>query len=465
MAIRESMFDTIKKVFQRHGGVTIDTPVLELKEILSGKYGEESKLIYDLADQGGENCSLRYDLTVPFARYLAMYGKEHQHQLKRYQIAKVYRRDQPAMTKGRLREFYQCDFDIAGVYDPMIPDAEILRILCETLDDLQLPCSYQIKLNHRQILDGIFQVCGVPNEFVRSVSSAIDKLDKLPWDDVKHELIHLRGLDESMTNKIGTYVKFKGEAKELLDTLLNDQQLLNNPSAFNGLQDMKLLLDYLSIFNIQHKMVFDLSLARGLDYYTGIIYEAIPTNHSFKEVGSIAAGGRYDDLVGMFANPNYNNNDNDNDNDDESETKKKKKKITKNKKKGAIPCVGVSIGVERVFSMLMSKQEQHEIKSNQTQVFVISVGDGLLKERMELAKELWDAGINATYLYKNKPKLEKQWSTCEKDHIPLAVIIGKDELDQGVVRIKDMRAKNLNQRGGILLSRSDMINELKGRLL
>ncbi|CAO3599067.1 unnamed protein product [Absidia cylindrospora] len=126
MAIRDTMFSTIKTVFQRHGGVTIDTPVFELKEILAGKYGEESKLIYDLADQGGESCSLRYDLTVPFARYLAMHGKElNQYQLKRYQVAKVYRRDQPAMTKGRLREFYQCDFDISGTYDPMIPDAEI----------------------------------------------------------------------------------------------------------------------------------------------------------------------------------------------------------------------------------------------------------------------------------------------------------------------------------------------------
>ncbi|KAI9302154.1 histidyl-tRNA synthetase [Cunninghamella echinulata] len=486
MAIRDNMFSTIKQIFQRHGGVTIDTPVMELKDILSGKYGEESKLIYDLADQGGEHCSLRYDLTVPFARYLAMYGKEFQHQLKRYQIAKVYRRDQPAMTKGRLREFYQCDFDIAGTYDPMIPDAEILRILCETLDALQLPCAYHIKINHRKILDGLFQVCGVSPLDIRSVSSAIDKLDKLPWDEVKQELIHIRGLDEVTAEKIGHYVQYKGDAVNLMETLCKDQHLINHPLASEGLKDMKLLLEYLDIFNIQNKMVFDLSLARGLDYYTGIIYEAIPINHpqnssssssafTFSDVGSIAAGGRYDDLVGMFANPNYDtskNVDADDDKNKENEEgeklsnkqKKMKNKIIKNKTKGAIPCVGVSIGVERVFSMLLAQQEQRQIKSNPTQVFVISAGDGLLKERMQLAKELWDAGINATYLYKNKPKLERQWATCEKEHIPLAVIIGKDELEEGVVKIKDMQMKNIKQGGGVIVQRKEMITELKARL-
>lgn len=150
--------------------------VFELREVLTGKYGEDSKLIYDLADQGGEICSLRYDLTVPFARWLAMNPSIQS--IKRYHIAKVYRRDQPAMTKGRMREFYQCDFDIAGVYDPMLPDAEILRITTEVLDGLNLG-SYTIKINHRQILDGLFQICGVPTDKIRTISSAVDKLDKV----------------------------------------------------------------------------------------------------------------------------------------------------------------------------------------------------------------------------------------------------------------------------------------------
>ena len=166
-----------------HSGITpneiLSRPVFELKEILAGKYGEDSKLIYDLADQGGELCSLRYDLTVPFARWLAMTSTQS---IKRYHIAKVYRRDQPAMTKGRMREFYQCDFDIAGAYDAMLPDAEILRITTEIFDDFGWKGNYTIKINHRKILDGIFEVCGVPTDKIRTISSAVDKLDKVGQD-------------------------------------------------------------------------------------------------------------------------------------------------------------------------------------------------------------------------------------------------------------------------------------------
>ncbi|KAI8140273.1 histidyl-tRNA synthetase [Fennellomyces sp. T-0311] len=462
MAIREKVFSTITKVFKKHGAVTIDTPVFELKEILAGKYGEDSKLIYDLADQGGEETSLRYDLTVPFARFLAMNGKEYQN-FKRYHIAKVYRRDQPAMTKGRMREFYQCDFDIAGTYDSMIPDAEILKILTEALDDLDIG-QYTVKLNHRKILDGIFEVCGVPEQSIRPISSAVDKLDKLPWEDVKKEMTEEKGLPGDVADKIGEYVKLKG-SRDLLEKLSADEKLSQNASAKEGLADMALLFDYMDIYGITAKMSFDMSLARGLDYYTGIIYEAVTEksappamtedqkkkpktkgnsdelDESTVGVGSIAAGGRYDNLVGMFSGVN--------------------KKGQPNLK---IPCVGVSIGVERVFSILMSKQKAEEIKSNETEVYVISVGDGLLKERMQIANELWKNDIKASFLFKNKPKLDKQWAACQKDIIPYAVIIGKDELDQGEIRIKDMRSKDEKQQGGVTIKRADMVQELKARL-
>ncbi|OBZ91453.1 Histidine--tRNA ligase, mitochondrial, partial [Choanephora cucurbitarum] len=460
MAIREKVFHTITRVFKKHGAVTIDTPVFELKEILAGKYGEDSKLIYDLADQGGEECSLRYDLTVPFARFLAMNGKEYPN-IKRYQIAKVYRRDQPAMTKGRMREFYQCDFDIAGTYDAMIPDSEILAILCEALTDLDVG-KFTVKINHRKILDGIFEVCGVPEDNIRPISSAVDKLDKLPWEEVKKEMVEEKGLAVEAADKIGEYVKHKG-GRDLLEMLKKDDVLMANANAAAGLKDMETLFDYLEIFKVMHLMSFDLSLARGLDYYTGIIYEAVTEksappklaegivakkkegtdeiDESTVGVGSIAAGGRYDNLVGMFSGKN---------------------------KKGVpnlqIPCVGVSIGVERVFSILMSKQKAAEIKSNETEVYVISVGDGLLKERMAIAKDLWDAGIKASYMFKNKPRLDKQFDVCEKEMIPLAVIIGKDELEKGQVRVKDMRAKDESQGGGIVINQADMIQELKSRL-
>lgn len=437
MAVRQELFQTITSIFQRHGGVTIDTPVFELREILTGKYGEDSKLIYDLADQGGEACSLRYDLTVPFARYLAMQGKKAE-QMKRYQIAKVYRRDQPIMTKGRLREFYQCDFDIAGTYDPMIPDAEVLKIACDALDALKIP--FHIKLNHRQILDGMFEVCGVRSEQIRSISAAVDKLDKVPWFDVKKEMVDEKGLEEHVADRIGSYVQglANKETTALIDVLEKDKDLMAHQGAHQGLTDVKLLLSYLDIFNVRDRVKLDLSLARGLDYYTGIIYEAI-TDKS-EGVGSIAAGGRYDNLVGMFSGTN------------------------KSGKPKTIPCVGISIGVERIFSILLSRLNSNDIKSNMTQVYVISVGDGLLEERMKLTRELWDAGIKASFMSKKKPKLDKQWLACEKDRIPFAVIIGKDELENGQVRIKDMRSKDNSQGGGFIFDRKDLISELKNKI-
>ncbi|CAI4216211.1 unnamed protein product [Parascedosporium putredinis] len=282
MVIRDKIFNTITQVFKRHGGVTIDTPVFELKEILSGKYGEDSKLIYDLADQGGEICSLRYDLTVPFARWLAM-NKEIQN-IKRYHIAKVYRRDQPAMTKGRMREFYQCDFDIAGVYDAMVPDAEIIRIISEVFDGLGWKDTYTIKLNHRKILDGIFQVCGVPEDKIRTISSAVDKLDKVPWADVRKEMTEEKGLEGDIADRIGEWVVLKGR-RDLLEKLQNDEGLAANENMKQGMADLGLMFDYLDHFQVLDKVSFDLSLARGLDYYTGVIYEVV-TEGSAPEVKS-----------------------------------------------------------------------------------------------------------------------------------------------------------------------------------
>ncbi|KNE68393.1 hypothetical protein AMAG_13049 [Allomyces macrogynus ATCC 38327] len=475
MALRDSIFATITRVFQKHGGVTIDTPVFELKEILSGKYGEDSKLIYDLQDQGGELCSLRYDLTVPFARFLAMNGKQYP-AMKRYQIAKVYRRDQPAMTKGRRREFYQCDFDIAGQYDDMVPDAEILAILVEVLTELDVG-RFLIKLNHRALLDGVFEVCGVPTDLFRPISSAVDKMDKMPWAEVKAEMLQ-KGLDAAIADRIGTYVQRKG-SKELVAQLREDADLIKSERAKAGLNDVELLFTYLDVLGVTDKISFDLSLARGLDYYTGLIYEAIlldelttaqilaakadkekalaasgkakkasaaatsddADNDESVGIGSIAAGGRYDELVGMFAGTT--------------------KKGVANK----IPCVGVSVGVERVFSVLQKKRGAAPVKANATQVYVMAVGDGLLPERMAVAKQLWEAGIPAEFMYKAKPKLQAQFNVCDKEQIPLAVILGPDELAQGLVKIKDMRAKVEGEASaGVAVKRDEMVAEITKRL-
>ncbi|QRV80482.1 histidyl-tRNA synthetase [Ceratobasidium sp. AG-Ba] len=484
MAVREHIFSTLTRVFKTHGGVTIDTPVFELKEILTGKYGEDSKLIYDLQDQGGELCSLRYDLTVPFARFLAMNGTTYP-SIKRYHIAKVYRRDAPAMTKGRMREFYQCDFDMAGAFDPMVPDSEILSILTEALTALDIP-DFTIKINHRKILDGIFGLCGVPADKVRSISSAVDKLDKLPWADVKKEMVGEKGLAEDVADKIGEYVKLKG-GPELL-AQLRSSPLADNKSAAAGMDDMELLFKYLDIYGITSKMSFDLSLARGLDYYTGLIYEAvvegsappasntsaIPTpassapppkpkkqkakpdadddeiDESQVGVGSIAAGGRYDELVGMFSTAAAG---------------------AGGKGAAQIPCVGVSVGVERVFSILMQREKEKgesakgKGKSKATEVYVVSVGEGLIEERMRLAKELWDAGIKAEFMHKLKPKLQRQFEVLEKEQIPYALMIGPDEVKEGMVKVKTQLSAGGDAAGQEeKMPRSEVISWLKQRL-
>ena len=212
MAIRERAFNIIRGIFQKHGASEIDTPVFELKETLTNKYGEDSKLIYDLQDQGGELLALRYDLTVPFARYVA---EKKLASIKRFHIAKVYRRDQPQMNKGRFREFYQCDFDIAGDYSLMIPDAEVLTVVIEILRDLEIG-TFQLKVNHRKFLDAMVELAGCEKRKFKTICSSIDKLDKEPWDKVKMELINQKGLTEEMTDKLHKFVVLSGRPWELL---------------------------------------------------------------------------------------------------------------------------------------------------------------------------------------------------------------------------------------------------------
>jgi histidyl-tRNA synthetase len=325
MHIREQVFSSIRRVFKRHGGVEIDTPVFELKELLTGKYGEDSKLIYDLADQGGELLSLRYDLTVPFARFLAMNSVGN---IKRFHIAKVYRRDQPQPQRGRYREFYQCDFDVAGSYSPMVADAEVITVATEILSDLPVG-RFCIKLNHRKLLDAIFELCGVPADKFRPICSAVDKLDKMPWSEVKQEMVEEKGLSSEAADRIGEFVLHSGQPKELLCTFRQRALFGTHTAANQALNDLQLLFDYLDAMGSLQHVSFDLSLARGLDYYTGVIYEAVLLDGSSSSVGSIAAGGRYDNLVGMFSPSGV-----------------------------QTPCVGVSIGVERVFAILERKADE-----------------------------------------------------------------------------------------------------------
>lgn len=446
-------------MFECHGGQELDTPVFELRDILAGKYGEDSKLIYDLKDQGGEICSLRYDLTVPFARWLAMNSdKAH---VSRYQIAKVYRRDQPAMTRGRYREFYQCDFDIAGEYEPMIPDAEVLLIAVEAFEALGIEVT--VKLNHRRILDGIFSVAGVPEGKIRAISSAVDKLDKMSWEEVKKEMVEEKGLAESVADDIGGFVRNRGGLREILDFLKSRPNLMDNADIKTGVDDMTLLSSYLEAYSIANRVSFDMSLARGLDYYTGLIYEVItgiPSQSGVSKskgqevnVGSIAAGGRYDNLVGMYGDRQ-------------------------------IPCVGISFGVERIFTLLEARQPKKKggpEPGPEMDVYIAAAGsedDGLLVERMWVLGQLTKAGIRATFMRKANAKLVQQFKAAQNVKAPITVILGSDELASGNVRLKVSSQQRSNEGGteaadnntkkakdrGLLVPKENLVVEVKEML-
>uniref|UniRef100_A0A9L0JA43 histidine--tRNA ligase n=1 Tax=Equus asinus TaxID=9793 RepID=A0A9L0JA43_EQUAS len=295
------------------------------------------------------------------------------------------------------------DFDIAGQFDPMIPDAECLKIMCEILSGLQLG----------------------------------DFLIKMSWKDVRHEMVAKKGLAPEVADRIGDYVQCHGGVS-LVEQMFQDPRLSQNKQALEGLGDLKLLFEYVTLFGIAEKISFDLSLARGLDYYTGVVYEAVllPTPAQAEEeplnVGSVAAGGRYDGLVGMF-----------------------------DPKGHKVPCVGLSIGVERIFSIVEQKMKTfgEKIRTTETQVFVASPQKNFLQERLKLIAELWDAGIKAELLYKNNPKLLTQLHYCENMGIPLVVIVGEQELKEGVIKLRSVASRE-----EVAIKRENLVAEIQKRL-
>uniref|UniRef100_A0A8D1VIZ3 histidine--tRNA ligase n=1 Tax=Sus scrofa TaxID=9823 RepID=A0A8D1VIZ3_PIG len=295
------------------------------------------------------------------------------------------------------------DFDIAGHFDPMIPDAECLKIMCEILSGLQLG----------------------------------DFLIKMSWKDVRHEMVAKRGLAPEVADRIGDYVQCHGGVS-LVEDMLQDPELSRNKQALEGLGDLKLLFDYLTLFGIAEKISFDLSLARGLDYYTGVIYEAVllQTPAQAEEeplnVGSVAAGGRYDGLVGMF-----------------------------DPKGHTVPCVGLSIGVERIFSIVEQRMKTfgEKIRTTETQVFVATPQKNFLRERLKLIAELWDAGIKAELMYKNNPKLLTQLHYSEDMGIPLVVIIGEQELKEGFIKLRSVASRE-----EVAIKRENLVAEIQKRL-
>ena len=408
MAVRELVFGTIKGVFKKHMAGELETPVMELRETLTNKYGDEgAKLIYNLEDQGGELLSLRYDLTVPFARYIAM---NRISKWKRFQIGKVYRRDQPQMKRGRFREFYQCDFDIVGPGSSMLQDAEVLKIVVEILQNLGI--SFLVKVNHRKLLDAVLEVSGCPPSKFRTISSSIDKLDKEDWSKVKQEMITDKGLSEECSDLIGEYVKINGKISEVVAQLKEIPKIQEHEIAAKTITELERLGELCESLSISEAVVLDLSLARGLDYYTGLVYEAVLQDSS-QGVGSIAGGGRYDELIMKLSNS-----------------------------KSAVPAVGVSLGVERLLTIVEERYQNQKLLYPKASVLVAQAGTSksynLLMERVKICNALWDQGITAETSYKEKSEPKVQAGYASEAGISWIVWVGESELDKGVVRVKHL---------------------------
>ncbi len=378
MIVRNKMLDAIRRVFKLYGGQEIDTPVFELKEILMKKYGEEDKLIYDLMD--GKS-ALRYDLTVPLTRYLVMNKIEKG---KFFRIGKVYRRDTPSMNKGRLREFYQCDFDIIGNYDSMFTDAECISIIARSLKNLGIN-DFFVLINNRKIIDSIFKTCKVPKNLFNKITSSIDKLDKHEWEYVEKEMLE-KGLSQNVIDKLSEY----------FTNLLQFDFIKKNLKS-EGILEIEKLMEYLDFYGLSDHIEFQISLVRGLDYYTGTIFEVVLPN---SDVGSIAAGGRYDKLINTFS-------------------------------KMSTPCVGLSLGFERIFL------ELNKVKDNKlSDILIVTCGKVNPVEKIKLANQLRDANLSTEMFYKKKAKPLDQFQYAEDNKIPLCIIIGQQELDDHVYKVR-----------------------------
>jgi histidyl-tRNA synthetase len=396
MLQRQYVIGEVEKVFQRFGFEPLQTPVLELRETLMGKYGEDAeRLIYDAKHrEGKEDLSLRYDLTVPLTRVVAMYP-ELAKPFKRYQIAPVWRAERP--QKGRYREFYQCDADIVGS-PSMLADAEIVTMIYTVLATLGFK-SFVIKINNRKILTGIGQYAGVPNEMLGGLYRSIDKLEKIGVDGVREEMIAGR-IPAEVIDRIMELIALPpnafGELRELMG---------NIPAALEGLNELEQLATFLGDAGVPRaNYQFDFAMVRGLAYYTGPIYETIVTE---PKIGSLTGGGRYDELVGLFSQQ-------------------------------SIPTTGTSFGIERIIDVMDElAMYPASIGRTVTQVMVTVFNRDLVGASMRIANNLRAAGIKAE-LALDAAGLGKQLKYAAAKSIPFAVIVGPDEAAARKATLRDL---------------------------
>lgn len=401
MIKREYVFGVVREVFHLYGFEPLQTPVLELTETLMGKYGEDAdKLIFNAQHPGGkEALSLRYDLTVPLARVVAQYQNEIAIPFKRYQLSPVWRAERP--QKGRYREFYQCDADIVGV-KTMSADAEIVSLVVTALRRLGFE-RFSVKINNRKLLTAIGQYAGVEGEALAELYRSIDKVDKVGADGVREELIK-RGLPAEVVTRVMDLITVRLPGTEKLDYL--DDVLGNAPGASEGLGELRELIEHLNVMDVPRDFYeFDFTMVRGLGYYTGPIYETVITEPN---LGSVTGGGRYDDLVGLFRGE-------------------------------SLPTTGTSLGIERIIDLMdILKLYPAEIGGTVVQVLVTVFSPETAQEAEKLAAELRRADVR-TELYMLYRQIGKQIGYADKKGIPIAALLGPDEIAAGNVKLKRLK--------------------------
>ena len=415
MLHRERILQVMRTTFKKYGFAPLETPAIEYLDVLTGKYGEDAdRLIYKLNYKVGQKdeAALHYDLTVPFSRAVAM-QTDLPLPFKRYQMQPVWRADRPQPHQGRFREFYQCDADCVGS-ESMIIDAEMIAITYEILSQLTIP-DFVIKINNRKILNGITQYIGLDNSHVAEVCNAIDKLDKVEWNEVEKELIE-KNIAATSIEKLHQLL-IKNLSLDLLKTELNSIEI-----AQQGIAELQELFSYLAIFNIpETHYKFDISLARGLDYYTGPIFETKLPKHP--HMGSLNGGGRYNGLIASFGGKD-------------------------------IPAVGTSLGLDRIFTAMQQLNLLDEVKTS-TKVLVGNFGEATLVASLKLVTDLRANNIN-TEFYPDADKLKKQFGYCDKKKIPFMCIIGEEEMAANVITLKNLQNSEQNK-----FSFIDLLQQLK----
>ncbi len=396
MILRQRIIGIFRDVFERHGFEPLDTPVLEYLDVLTGKAGENEKLMYHFEDHGGREVGLRYDLTVPLARVVAMHQNELVLPFKRYHIAPVWRADNP--QRGRFREFWQCDADIAGTAS-MLADAEVVTIMAEALTAVGLP-NFTIRISHRKLLASLGQAAGVPDDAAGTLYRVVDKLDKIGPEGVARELV-ASGLSEDVAQRVLDSVTATGAPRDLLRDLR--PRLATVPGADAALDELDELFTYLPDFGVPaDRYQLDLSLARGLDYYTGPVYEATVTQ---PKVGSVAGAGRYDGLVGAFLGR-------------------------------PVPATGISLGLERIIEVV-HEYDLLPVNTTVAQVTVIAFRD-TIAAAARIATELRGAGLRVDLSLQPTRGVGEQLKQADRKGVPLAVIVGADELEAGRAAVKNL---------------------------